>query len=580
MKLFKRHSEDNLVTQPGEDLTQRIISTQGISKDSLYNPDGFEQEEKLAKAYNAKTISYVEPIKSLGAVDFRGGIGYKSMKDGIPKSRQQILKQASKNIIVNAIITARSNQVAQFAQPARLDPNGVGFEVVPKDSAGNPNSNISKADEERIKEIEDFLHYTRNKQAPEANFRKWARQVVRDILTYDQTNTEITYDRHKHPIRFDAVDASTVYYASRKDGSAPTGKNENKYVQIIDDTVAVGFKPGELTFDVMNPRTDINSYRYGLSPLEVSLSEVGYHDMTEDFNAKYFSQGGTTMGVLQIKTGDGTTAAALEDFRRDFTNSFGGVAGAWRIPVISADDVKYINMNQSSRDMQFESWLSYLINAISSNFQIDAQEVGFQTKGIFGKSGNSLQEASRSESIELSQNKGLKPLLDFIEDIINFNIMPNFYGGKFIFRFRGDDLKKRQQELAVIKDELATYKGLNEVRAEKGLGPVAIIGDDIPLNPILIQRLGQLQAQENADRDFAYQEKRDKIADKQAKDAMKQHTQANSDSDNAGSEGNQLGTEHDINVTTQDNQKAQAGKVVDNKTDPSVKKDGSPRTTK
>lgn len=559
MKFFKHSKEDNnLITQPGEDLTQRIITTQGISKDSLYNPEGFEQEEALAKAYNAKKISYVEPIKSLGAVDFRGGIPYKSMKDGIPKSRQVILKQASKNIIVNAIITARSNQVAQFAQPARLDPNGVGFEVVPKDQAGSNNPVITKADQERIKHIEDFIHFTRNKQTSESNFRKWSRQVVRDILTYDQTNTEITYDRNKQPLRFDAVDASTVYYASHKDGSAPTGKNENKYVQIVDDTVAIGFKAGELTFDIMNPRTDINSYRYGLSPLEVSLSEVGYHDMTEDFNAKYFSQGGTTMGVLQIKTGEGTTAAALEDFRRDFTNSFGGVAGAWRIPVISADDVKYINMNQSSRDMQFESWLSYLINAICSNYQIDAQEVGFQTKGIFGKSGNSLQEAGKTEAVELSQNKGLKPLLDFIEDIINFNIMPLFNDGKFIFRFKGSDVNRRQQELAIIKGELETYKGLNEVRAERGLPAIKSLGEDMPMNPVLIQRMAQVQSQQNADRDFAYKKQRDKIADKQAQ--AQQQAQNTSESDNAGSEGNQLGTEHDTALTTQDNQRANQGK--------------------
>lgn len=559
MKFFKHSNEDNnLITQPGEDLTQRIITTQGISKDSLYNPQGFEQEEALAKAYNAKKISYVEPIKSLGAVDFRGGIPYKSMKDGIPKSRQVILKQASKNIIVNAIITARSNQVAQFAQPARLDPNGVGFEVVPKDQAGSNNPIITKVDQERIKHIEDFIHFTRNKQTNESNFRKWSRQVVRDVLTYDQTNTEITYDRNKQPLRFDAVDASTVYYASRKDGSAPTSKNENKYVQIVDDTVAIGFKAGELTFDIMNPRTDINSYRYGLSPLEVSLSEVGYHDMTEDFNAKYFSQGGTTMGVLQIKTGEGTTAAALEDFRRDFTNSFGGVAGAWRIPVISADDVKYINMNQSSRDMQFESWLSYLINAICSNYQIDAQEVGFQTKGIFGKSGNSLQEASKAESVELSQNKGLKPLLDFIEDIINFNIMPLFNDGKFIFRFKGSDVNRRQQELAIIKGELETYKGLNEVRAERGLPFIESLGEDMPMNPVLIQRMAQVQAQQNADRDFEYKKQRDKVADKQVK--AQQQAQTSSESDNAGSEGNQLGTEHDTALTTQDNQRANQGK--------------------
>ena len=324
----------------------------------------------------------------------------------------------------------------------------------------------------------------------------------------------------------------------------------------------------------MNPRTDIYSYRYGLSPLEVSLSEVGYHDMTEDFNAKYFSQGGTTMGVLQIKTGSGTTAASLEDFRRDFTNFFGGVNGAWRIPVIAAEDVKYINMNQSSRDMQFESWLAYLINAIASNFQIDAQEVGFQTKGIFGKSGNSLQEASRKESVELSQNKGLKPLMDFIEDIINFNILNKFYDGKFILRFKGDDLGRRQQELAIIKDELSTYRGLNEIRQENGLAPIALLeGNDLPLNPVLIQRLGQIQAQANADRDFEFNKAKYEADMQEAQN----NPDTDSDTDNEGTVGNQSGTENDREITTQDNQQAISGNTASIEKDPTVKKDGSAR---
>lgn len=565
MSLFNRKnktsSSDSFAVE-SEDLTERIINTGLVDRDGAINRSQFESDEEFAKAYGMKKISYVEPIKMLGNIDFTGGYAYRPSKGGRAKSRHTVLKEASRNIIVNAIITARSNQVARFAQPARLDQNGIGFEVVPRDS--DKNKDYTKKQKKRMVELEDFLHNLGQEKAQnDKNFRFWARQITRDILTFDQTNTEIVYDNSGIPYSFSAVDASTVYYATNKDGSNP-GDNDYAYVQVVDDNTAVGFKKGELTFSIMNPRTDIYSYQYGLSPLEVSLSEVGYHDMTEDFNAKYFSQGGTTMGVLQIKTGEGTSAASLEDFRRDFTNFFGGVNGAWRIPVIAAEDVKYINMNQSSRDMQFESWLAYLINAIASNFQIDAQEVGFQTKGIFGKSGNSLQEASRSEAVELSQNKGLKPLLDFIEDIINFNILSQFDNGAYIFRFKGDDLNRKKQELDIAEQELKTYKGLNEIRVSKGLAPIEGLEMDIPMNPILIQRLGQLQAQENADRDFELQKRQVDF-------------QQSTESSNQGTEGNQSGTENDVSVTTQDKQQALSGKVGTVEADPLVKKDGTPK---
>ena len=573
MKLFNRKAKNqagyNVVA---EDLVERMVHTGLVPKESKFNKANFEQEEELAKAYGAKKISYLEPVKMLGNIDFTGGFAYRPSKGDALKSRHTVLKKASKNIIVNAIIVARANQVARFAQPARLDDSGIGFEIILKDK--DSTAKITKEDQKRIRELEDFIHNLGSEKRDDArNFRFWTRQIVRDILTYDQTNSEIVYDEDGTPISFNAVDASTVFYAATKDGSTP-GPDEDQYVQVVDESHAVGFKKGELTFDIMNPRTDIYSYRYGLSPLEVSLSEVGYHDMTEDFNAKYFSQGGTTMGVLQIKTGSGTTAASLEDFRRDFTNFFGGVNGAWRIPVIAAEDVKYINMNQSSRDMQFESWLAYLINAIASNFQIDAQEVGFQTKGIFGKSGNSLQEASRKESVELSQNKGLKPLMDFIEDIINFNILNKFYDGKFILRFKGDDLGRRQQELAIIKDELSTYRGLNEIRQEKGLAPIALLeGNDLPLNPVLIQRLGQIQAQANADRDFEFNKAKYEADMQEAQN----NPDTDSDTDNEGTVGNQSGTENDREITTQDNQQAISGNTASIEKDPTVKKDGSAR---
>lgn len=566
MSLFNRKKVSDTFATETEDLTERIISSGLVDRSAVVNRSKYETEEELAKAYGMKKISYVEPVKMLGNIDFTGGFAYRPSKGGSAKARHTVLKEASRNIIVNAIITTRSNQVAQFAQPARLDSNGVGFEVVLKDKQDT--TKLKGTEEERIRELEDFLNNLGSKPATGGkNFRFWTRQIVRDILTYDQTNSEIVYDDNGVPVSFSAVDASTIFYAANKDGSAPTD-NDYAYVQVVDETTAVGFKKGELTFNVMNPRTDIYAYQYGLSPLEVSLSEVGYHDMTEDFNAKYFSQGGTTMGVLQIKTGDGTTAASLEDFRRDFTNFFGGVNGAWRIPVIAAEDVKYINMNQSSRDMQFESWLAYLINAISSNFQIDAQEVGFQTKGIFGKSGNSLQEASKREASELSQNKGLKPLLDFIEDIINFNIMDKFYDGKYMFRFKGDDLSRRQQELDIVERELKTFKGLNEIRAEQGLPKIDALEFDIPMNPVLIQRLGQQQAQENADRDFEFNKEQ---ADRAYAETQKKV------SDNEGSEGNQSGTENDREVTTQDKQQALSGNVANPEKDPLVKKDGTSR---
>lgn len=491
---FKRSYTPQIVQTIDENYALEIEKRQlDMGGNMNFQKNYANEGEELKKAYNNKEISYVAPAVSLGAIDVVGGQRYRQRRGtgkGSYRNNNKTLKYASENIIVNAIITTRANQVSAFAQPARLNPTGVGFEVTLRDEPEDT-TDVRKADLKRIREIEDFIDNLGSEQKPDRNFRLWAKQVVRDTLIYDQTNSEIVYDKNKKPVSFRAIDASTVFYASDKNGQPiKDSAKAIKYVQVADEGHAVGFREGELTFNMMNPRTDIYAYKYGLSPLEVSLNEVNYHEMTEEFNAKYFAQGGTTMGVLNIKTGGQQTMAALDDFRRDWANNFGGLNGAWKIPVVAADDVKYINMNQSSKDMEFEKWLNYLIKVLSANFQIDAGELGFQIKNATGGGGNSLQEASKAEGVQLSQDKGLRPILEFIEDIINSNLMPNFYGGKYVFRFKGDGISREMQLINKIKEEVTTYKTLNEVRIENGLPPIEV--GDLPLNAIAIQRQGQI----------------------------------------------------------------------------------------
>ena len=447
----------------------------------------------IEKGFNNKNISMSTPARFLAGMQINSGFSYfgRQSRGTMYQDINQVLKGAARNSVVNAIIMTRVNQVSAYAQPARFSSDGLGFEIGLKDPVEGQDP--SGADLKRIKELEEFLNNLGDKPQTDKNFRSWIKAVVRDTLTYDQTNTEIVYNKDKTPKSFYAVDASTIYHASKKDGK-PVDKNDKyKYVQIVDDTTAVGFKEGELTFNVMNPRTDIYAYQYGLSPLEIVLDEVIYHDMTEDFNNKYFTQGGTTMGILNIKVGGQTTVAALEDFRRDWTNMFHGTNGAWQVPVVAADDVKYINMNQSSKDMEFEKWLGYLINIITANYSIDGGEIGFPNKsgGATGsKSGNSLQEASKKDAAQLSQDKGLKPILDFIEDVVNLNIVSKFYGGKFIFRFKGDGIAKEMQLLDKVNKEVTTYLTVNESRSKLGLAPIE--GGDALLNQFYIARVGQL----------------------------------------------------------------------------------------
>jgi len=515
---IKKHKALPIVEKLDDNLAVKIESKE---KEAIASYNQLNQGSDFKKGFSGKKISYATPISILGAVDMVGNKFYQSKNSqGNYRDLNQLLSAYSKKSVVNSIINLRANQVAAFGTPSRYTLDGVGFEVVLKEKENKPNPTQTK----EIKNIEEFLHYTSEDRSTGINFRTWLKQTVRDVLTYDQANTELVYKRNSRTqlMSFYAVDAGSIYYVVDANGNRPTGKTEDKYIQKIGDDKAVYYKEGELTFDVMNPRTDIYAYQYGLSPLEVVLNQVSYHSMTEEFNNKYFTQGGTTNGLLLINPGENNpmTQQAMEDFRRDWSARFMGANGAWKTPVVNAQDAKFINMNQSSKDMEFEKWINYLINIITSNFGVDPAEIGFPNRGgATGSKGNSLQESSKSELSELSKDKGLSPLLDFIEDLVNDNIVSKFGEGEYLFRFTGNELQHEIQMLNKVVTEVTNTSYLDEGRALLGKDPLPDKKGEVILNQHWVNYSGQLQSQKNADRAFNYQKAQDKKADKKEENA-------------------------------------------------------------
>ncbi|AYJ75702.1 putative portal protein [Bacillus phage BSP18] len=402
----------------------------------------------------------------------------------------EVLKLWSrKNIILNAIINTRVNQVSLFCTPARFSDRGIGYEVRLKDPLETPSTH----DKKRMKEIEDFLEHTGvdKKDFTRDTFRTFVKKIIRDRLTYDKINFELIYDKATGKLEsFKAVDASTIYVAVDDKGRERKGKNAYKYVQILDRQKVAEFKANEMAWEVHNPRTDITVGRYGYPELEIALNHLQYHENTEVFNARFFAQGGTTRGLLHIKTGQEQSHQALSNFRREWTSMFSGINGAWKIPVITAEDVNFVNMTQSSKDMEFEKWLNYLINVICSIFSIDPSEINFPNRGgATGHSGNTLNESSTAEKHRSSKDKGLEPLLKFIEDAVNKYIVSQF-GEKYVFNFVGGDSKTEAEIIDILKAKAEIGLTINDVRAE--LGYPETPGGDVTLAGVHVQRLGQL----------------------------------------------------------------------------------------
>ena len=444
----------------------------------------------LVKSMPARDMkAYMEnPIRMAQATNY---------KDKPSSLSYNILYQMSvKNSVVGAVINTRVNQVSAFTKPARFSEDGVGYKIRLRDPSETPNSE----QKEVMNSIELFLENCGfSDDSDRDDFDTFIRKIVRDSLTYDQMCFEVIPDRKGKPAEILAVDAATIRAASENYQAdqtwmemVPNKKNEEvKWVQVVDGTIVSWFTARELAFGVRNPRTNINLQPYGFSELEQLIHQITSHLYAEEYNSKFFSQGGTTKGIINIKSdpnGIGNKEQ-LDSFKRQWRAQVNGMTGAWKTPVLQVPQgIEYINVSQSNREMEFEKWMNYLVNIVCAVYQIDPAEVNFPNNGGVSGNGGSVFESSQEVKLKNSKDKGLKPLMRFIESIINKFVVSKF-SQDYVFVFTGLDEKSEEEKAELDTKQVKTWRTVNEIRKEHGEKPLE--NGDIILDPSYLNYIQQ-----------------------------------------------------------------------------------------
>lgn len=424
----------------------------------------------------------------------------------------ELLKKVSKEVApISNVISTRIDQVSAFTSRSRYATDGVGFKVVLKDSNEDP----TEEQEKTIDLIEKFIENCGlGKNSKRDDFGTFIKKIIRDSLTYDQVNFELEYDITGQYIQaFEAVDAATIKPAledvdlkdsAYEDIDFREGE-ELSYVQVINGKIVAGFTADEMAFAVRNPSTDVETQPYGLSEIETIVRQVTSYLEAEDYNMRFFQQGGMTKGILNIKGEKGGPAPGdrqtLESFKRQWRTQVTGQKGAWKIPVFTLPgELEFINIAQSGGEMVFEKWVNYLINIICGAYKIDPAEINFPNNGGVGGKGSSLFSGD-GEKIDNSKQKGLFPLLKFIENTINKNIIEKFNTeDEYKFVFDGIDNESESEQVDLAKKKTESYMTINEVRAEKGLPEIE--GGDIIASPYYIQAKQMAPGGDSMDFDF------------------------------------------------------------------------------
>lgn len=382
--------------------------------------------------------------------------------------------------IIQAIIQTRIQQMAAFTRVSR-DRYDLGFKVRVRDANKEP----TPAERKWIAQAETMILRTGITDNPRGRngFEQFLRKFMWDSLVYDQACMEIVPDRLGRPTEFYAVDASTMRLAD----TASTYLNEDektavRTVQIYDGMIISEYNQEELCFGVRNPRTDIRLFGYGVSELEMMMVVITAILFGWDYNQKAFSQGSSTKGILNFK--GAIPEKQLKAFRRHWYQMISGVENSWRTPITNAEDLQWIAMQNSNRDMEYNAWFDFLIKIACAMFTIDPVEINFKY-GNTGQRGG-LTEASNQEKITESKERGLRPLLRFMENCLNqWVIWP--INENFEFTFVGMDAKTRSEVADLNAKLVKTIRTVDELRAEDDLPPLPNGKGECILDPTWLQ---------------------------------------------------------------------------------------------
>ena len=376
---------------------------------------------------------------------------------------------------------------------------------------------------EKRKAIQDFvLHCGRREDRPfeskKWNFEAYVRTQVRDTCTYDWIATERVPDNKGDLHHFVPVDSATIRFSSpqlaKQKGANEVGnaydilypekelealdrrdalkldeekleENEYKYVQVIKGRIERAFTEEELFVGMRNPVTDIYSNGYSLSEMELLIPLVSSHIFTENHYRSFYTNGFSTKGILHIKAN--LNRRKLETVRLQWKHMVSGPKNQFQTPIMAGmDDVKWIPLNNGNDGDKESWWMNYLIKGICGIFQIDPKEIGF---GMKDSGGAGMSGDDTKEKLDHSASKGFVPMMRFLENEINENII-DFLDPDYKIEFIGLTDESQEAALARQEKEVKFKKSVNEVRQEDGLDPIPG-ADDLILDPTYMQWFSQ-----------------------------------------------------------------------------------------
>lgn len=393
------------------------------------------------------------------------GRGFKDSKGVLSFS---VLRRMGDIHIVKSIVSTRVEQIMNFMDFSE-DEQKEGFTIRKKKSLfSTGDEKLTNEDKKKISKIVDFLEkggWT-DKWDNVDSLQEFVSKIMSDSLTLDQLAFEMVRNRMWELQKFRAVDASLIRFLDSVDPRQREGFEQYRfkghlprYCMVWDEMILhnpitkepILYYPWELGFGIRNKTSDVRRNGYGVSELETLVNIITWILWGFSYNANFFSQGSQPKGFINIKNPN-ISNSTLQEFRQAWTQTMAGVYNSHRTPVINGIDLEWVDLQKlSNRDMEFNEWIKFLIIMTCSVYRIDPSELGFnfkESQQIFGQDG-------QRERLKHSREKGLKPLLIFLQGVITKYIVSEL-DENYEFAFTGMEVEDEEAQVKLDSEKLSS----------------------------------------------------------------------------------------------------------------------------
>ncbi len=292
------------------------------------------------------------------------------------------------------------------------------------------------------------------------SFRTLIEQVIEDALTggYGAIEMEPTGDADR-PAMLWPVDGASIRINPRWDGQEDTPR----YAQSMPgqlESEAIELRDDQLIYVRMNPRSFTP---FGLGPLEVAFETVNQFLSSHRYASKLAAN---TVAQYALWLNE-ATPAQHDRLIRWWQDE---IEGTGRVPLLSTEQKPEVLRFAAGTDADLRlAWQEFLIRMVANAFGLPPLLLGLES------------DVNRSTAEELTDEAfrgAISPLAHLLAGHFTRDLFTKCIGWReFEFVFNDLDAKDEETELAVQVQLLqAGVLTINEVRAMRGLGPLAADG--------------------------------------------------------------------------------------------------------